>query len=144
MNFTKDTFLKLPKADVHNHFHLGGTQKLLFDRYPDSTISFPKKYNGLTGMIDFIYGHLNKIMTTKEDVINFMEMSIESSIQDNVTLLEASVDVGLSRFFNDSIEHVIASQLMIFRASVPGKRLTTRNSKYVLLFNSNDLLSLYC
>ncbi|MGJ8745975.1 hypothetical protein [Polaribacter sp.] len=108
MKSAKDTFLKLPKADVHNHFHLGGSQKLLFDRYPDSTIRFPKKYNGLTGMIDFIYGHLNKIMTTKEDVINFMEMSIESSIQDNVTLLEASVDVGLSRFFNDSIEQVIA------------------------------------
>jgi adenosine deaminase len=107
LKHTKDTFLKLPKADVHNHFHLGGSQKKLLQKYPNATIIFPKKYDGLVGMIDFIYGNLNKIMLTKEDVINFMELSIESSINDNITLLEASVDVGLARFFNDSIEQVI-------------------------------------
>ena len=100
-------FQKVQKADVHNHFHLGGSQKKFLEKYPNSNIIFPKKYDGLTGMIDFIYGHLNNYMTTKEDVINFMEMSIESSIEDNVTLLEASVDVNLARFFNNSLEEVI-------------------------------------
>lgn len=108
MENIKDSILKLPKADVHTHFHLGGSQKKLLERYPNASISFPREYDGLVGMIDFIYGHLNKIMLTKSDVINFMEISIESSIDDNITLLEASVDVGLSRFFNDSIEQVIA------------------------------------
>ena len=108
MNYTKDAFLKLPKADVHNHFHLGGSQKKLLKKYPNTNIKFPEKYDGLVGMIDFIYGHLNQIMVTKEDVINFMEISIESSIEDNVTLLEASVDVGLARFFDDSIAQIIA------------------------------------
>lgn len=107
MKHFKEDFLKLPKADVHNHFHLGGSQKKLLERYPKATISFPEKYDGLPGMIDFIYGHLNLIMVTKEDVINFMEIAIESAIEDNVTLLEASVDVGLSRFFNNSIDAVI-------------------------------------
>jgi adenosine deaminase len=104
----KDSILKLPKADVHSHFHLGGSQKKLFEKYPIANITFPNEYDGLPGMIDFIYGHLNKIMLTKSDVINFMEISIECSIDDNITLLEASVDVGLSRFFDDSIEQVIA------------------------------------
>ncbi|MFT5983400.1 MAG: adenosine deaminase [Ulvibacter sp.] len=108
MKYIKDSILKLPKADVHTHFHLGGSQKKLLEKYPNASINFPEKYDGLVGMIDFIYGHLNKIMLTKRDVINFMEISIESSIDDNVTLLEASVDVGLSRFFDDSIEQVIA------------------------------------
>ncbi|MCI2229700.1 hypothetical protein MC378_11030 [Polaribacter sp. MSW13] len=108
MKYTKETFLKLPKADVHNHFHLGGSQKKLLEKYPNTSINFPKNYDGLVGMIDFIYGHLNKIMLTKVDVVNFMEIAIESSIDDNVTLLEASVDVGLSRFFDDSIEQVIS------------------------------------
>ena len=107
MKHTKNDFLKLPKADVHNHFHLGGSQKKLFEKYPKATIQFPKKYDGLVGMIDFIYGHLNKLMVTKEDVINFMEISIESAIDDNVELLEASVDTNLARFFDDSIEAVI-------------------------------------
>ena len=100
-------FHKLPKADVHNHFHLGGSQKRLLEIYPNAEITFPKKYDGLPGMIDFIYGHLNNYMTTSEDVINFMENAILSSIDDNITLLEASVDVNLARFFNDSLEEVI-------------------------------------
>ena len=108
LKFTKDVLQKLPKADVHNHFHLGGSQQKFFETYPNSRIDFPKTYNGLEGMIDFIYGQLNQIIQTKRDVINFMEMSIESSIDDNVTYLEASVDVGLSRFFEDSIDGVIA------------------------------------
>lgn len=104
----KESILKLPKADVHSHFHLGGSQKKILEKYPNASINFPSKYDGLAGMIDFIYGHLNKIMLTRSDVVNFMEISIESSIDDNVKLLEASVDVGLSRFFDDSIEQVIA------------------------------------
>jgi adenosine deaminase len=108
LNYTKNTFLKLPKADVHSHFHLGGSQKKLFEKYPNSKIKFPEKYDGLTGMIDFIYGHLNLIMVTSEDVICFMKNAIESSIADNVTLLEASVDVGLARFFDNSIDTLIS------------------------------------
>lgn len=97
---------KLPKADVHNHFHLSGSQKRFLDTYHPS-FSFPKKYDGLDGMIDFIFTDLNKYLNTKEDVIHFMEMSIQSSIEDNVTYLESSVDVGLARFFDDSIDGVI-------------------------------------
>jgi adenosine deaminase len=37
-----------------------------------------------------------------------MEMSIESSIDDHITHLEASVDVGLCRFFDASIHGLIA------------------------------------
>lgn len=107
MIYTRGDIHKLPKADVHNHFHLGGSQKRLLEKYPEANIFFPKTYKGLPGMIDFIYGHLNKIMLTKEDVINFMEISILSSIDDNITHLEASVDVGLARFFDNSVEAVI-------------------------------------
>lgn len=107
MTYSKDSFLKLPKADVHNHFHLGGSQEKLFKKYPKATIVFPKKFDGLVNMIDFIYNHLNLIMITKKDVVNFMEIAIESAIDDNITLLEASVDTNLARFFDDSIESVI-------------------------------------
>ena len=107
MKTRKNKILELPKADVHSHLHLAGSQKRFTERYPNANISFPKNYNGLAGMIDFIYGTLNKVMVTKEDVINFMDIAIESAIDDNITLLEASVDIGLARFFNNSIENVI-------------------------------------
>lgn len=75
--------------------------------YPKANIQFLTSYDGLKGMIDFIYGSLNTIMLTGDDVFNFMINAIESSIDDNVTYLEASVDTNLARFFEDSIETVI-------------------------------------
>lgn len=100
-------FQNLPKADLHNHLHLGGLAHRLKNKYADSQIEVPTSYDGLTGMIDFIYGTLNKIMLTSTDVTTFMEIAIESAIEDNVTVLEASVDIGLARFFDGSIEKVI-------------------------------------
>lgn len=100
-------FKTVPKADVHNHFHLGGSKKLFLERYNNPTISFPKSYDGLPGMIEFIYNHLNNYLTKDSDVITFMEISIESSIEDRITYLEASVDTNLARFFDGSIQRVI-------------------------------------
>lgn len=103
----KQYIINAPKADVHSHLHLAGSQKRFRERYPNANLNFPKSYNGLSGMIDFIYGQLNTIMVTDKDVINFMEIAIESAIDDNVVLLEASVDVDLAKFFNHSFEKVI-------------------------------------
>jgi len=103
----KQHIKSLPKADVHNHLHLGGTQKRLQEIYPNNNLVFPQSYNGLDGMIDFIYSHLDKVMLTSDDVITFLKTAIESSIDDNIILLEASIDIGLTRFFNGSIDQVI-------------------------------------
>lgn len=106
-------FKELPKADVHNHLHLGGSQQKFRECYPNTNIIFPKTYNGIAGMIDFIYNHLNTIMLTETDVVNFMEIAIESAIDDHVILLEASVDVGLIRFFDHSAEKLIETVIML-------------------------------
>tara|TARA_R100001369_G_scaffold10707_1_gene23797 strand:+ start:5532 stop:6440 length:909 start_codon:yes stop_codon:yes gene_type:complete len=103
----KQHIKNLPKADVHSHLHLAGSQKRFIERYPSANLNFPVKYDGLAGMINFIHNHLNTIMLTDKDVVNFMEIAIESAIDDNVTLLEASVDIGLARFFNNSIDPII-------------------------------------
>ena len=107
MNTLRDQIYKLPKADVHNHLHLGGNIKVLREKYKDSRLTIPEYYFGFDGMMDFILNKINKIMLTSSDVIFFMEMAIESSIDDHVEYLEASVDIGLVRFFNNSIERLI-------------------------------------
>jgi adenosine deaminase len=76
-----------PKADLHNHLTLG--------------------YPGLPGIIHFIHTHVNKIMCDTETTIQFMELAIEDSIADNVILLEASIDVKLGRFFDNSMDKLI-------------------------------------
>ena len=55
----ENPFDDIPKADLQNHFHLGGSKKRFFEIYKDWTIHFPDHYDGLPGMIDFIMNHLN-------------------------------------------------------------------------------------
>ena len=104
----RDQLKKLPKADVHSHLHLSGSLEMLSQKYPDANLSIPKYFNGLDGMVGFINNHINSLMHTAEDMIYFLEMGIKNSISDNVTYLEASVDIGFIRFFNDDVEEFIA------------------------------------
>jgi adenosine deaminase len=109
MKLNKDQIRQLPKGDVHNHLTLGVSQETLKKHYQMNTTDFPDNYDGLEGMTDFIHEKVNTIMCTGNDVIKFMELAIEDSIQDNVTYLEASVDIGLIKYFSDDIFKLIDS-----------------------------------
>lgn len=109
MKTLRNQIKTLPKADVHNHLHLGGNLAMLKQKYPNANLKVPKYYAGLDGMIDFINNHVNTIMLTSDDMIYFMEMAIKNSISDNVTYLEASIDIGFVRFFNNSVVELIAA-----------------------------------
>lgn len=113
MKNIKQHIIQLPKADVHNHLHLAGSQKRFAEHYPHINIDFPKNYAGISGMIDFIYNTLNKVMLTRDDVIAFMDIAIKSAIDDHVILLEASIDIGLVRYFNNSIENLIETVVQL-------------------------------
>jgi adenosine deaminase len=58
-------------------------------------------------MMKFIEQNINAFMTTSENVIDLMDLGIQSCIADNVTYLEASVDVNLYKFFNNSVDAFI-------------------------------------
>ncbi len=107
MDNLKAKIHQLPKADLHNHLHLGVGIQYIHKKYSDTLLRIPKTYHGLGGMIDFIYNHVNKLLETSEDAIYFMDKSIQSAINDNVTYLEASVDINLVRYFENSIESLI-------------------------------------
>ena len=100
-------FKDLPKADVHNHLHLCPSPERFFEIYPDFGFNFPKSYDGLDRMIDFILTKYNTIINSGEDIIKLYDASIKSSIDDNITYLEASIDINLSRYFDNSIDALL-------------------------------------
>jgi len=100
-------FKALPKADVHNHLHLCPSRDRFYKLYPNFKYDFPQAYDGLDGMVDFILNKYNSILKSSPDVVALFNASIQSSIDDNVTYLEASIDSYLSRFFDDSIEGLL-------------------------------------
>ena len=58
-------------------------------------------------MVDFILNKYNSILKSREDVVALFNAALQSSIEDNVTYLEASIDTYLSRFFENSIEGLL-------------------------------------
>jgi adenosine deaminase len=124
MNLLREQIKQLPKADVHSHLHLSGGIKLLKKKYPGVPFDIPNSYSGLQGMIDFIHQHVNRIMSTRDDVIHFMEMGLQSAIDDNVTYYEASVDMSLSKFFDHSVENlnsVVAELIQKYKPQIEFK-----------------------
>ena len=107
MNDLRDKLLKLPKRDVHNHLHLGGSIARLKERLGKSDLEVPNYYDGLPGMIDFIKNKVNPYLNGRESVYFFMEMAIENAIADNVHCLEASIDIGLVSQFGNEIDSLI-------------------------------------
>ena len=65
-------------------------------------------------MENYKYNHLfSKIIITGTNLVHlvrilyFYWIAIESAIEDNVTLLEASVDLNLASFFDRKVEKII-------------------------------------
>ena len=104
MDNLRQKIQRLPKGDVHSHLHLSAGIHLLKKEYPKLNLSVPPRYNGFEGMMQFIEQNIDSFMTSSDKVLDLMDIGIRSSMADNVTYLEASVDINLFRFFNNSIE----------------------------------------
>lgn len=104
MTGLKKQLQSLPKADVHNHLHLSGAIQLLRDHYPNIDFKIPRSYDGFAGMMRFIVQHVNSLMQSSDDVIALMEAGVKSAIMDNVQHLEASVDLDLVKYFDNSAD----------------------------------------
>ena len=109
MEDVKKQFWQLPKADVHNHLHLSAGILLLKEQYPGIHFEPPRSYGGFNGMMHFIEKHVNTLMRSSDDVVMLMDMAIRSAIKDHVNRLEASVDLHLVKYFNDSLENFIVA-----------------------------------
>lgn len=107
MNELKQQLQGLPKADLHNHLHLSGAVELLKVHYPNIRFETPRFYDGFDGMMQFIIQNVNTLMHSSDDVITLMDIGIRSSIEDNVKHLEASVDLGLAKYFDNSLDALI-------------------------------------
>lgn len=93
-----------PKIDAHNHLNLGM-------RYPDyitwsgSTIpDFPRTMDGLDEMHDVIGKYTRPRCRTRQDVADLIEMSVRAAVDDGVTILEGSIDIGFMVHFEGDVD----------------------------------------
>lgn len=100
-------YKKAKKADTHNHLNLS----MSYYRYKKwagfAIPHFPRKMNGLEEMHKIITEYTRPRCKTREDVINLIDMSIQSAIADNIVLLEGSVDMNFIHHFDEDMDALL-------------------------------------
>ena len=105
-----DEIRRFPKADLHNHFVLGGNRKYLFDKtgYEIEPISAPLK--SMSEMDAWSSKYIGNHFNSSEGRKLLIEATFAQAKADGVTILEIGEDVwGLSEFFHNDIGELIAA-----------------------------------
>jgi len=100
-------YKRAKKADTHNHLNLS----MSYYRYKKwagfAIPHFPRKMNGLEEMHKIITEYTRPRCKTREDVVNLIDMSIQSAIADNVVLLEGSIDMNFIHHFDEDMDALL-------------------------------------
>lgn len=99
---------RIPKADLHNHFSLGGSREYIFKA---TGIEIPVLENKLSSMQD-MHDWNNRYIGSHFDNSEMRKLMIDATFYqaklDGVTILEIGEDVwGLGEYFNNNISELI-------------------------------------
>ncbi len=97
-------YISQPKVDAHNHLNLGMHYNSYLAWSGSPIPNFPRKMNGLDDMHDIISRYTRPRCQTAEDVVSLIDMSVRDAIEDGVTILEGSIDIGFMVHFREDIE----------------------------------------
>ena len=98
----------IPKADLHNHFVLGGNKEYI---YKVTGIEIPY-FDGILSSMEDMHSWNNKYIGGKFDSSEMRKLLVEATFYqakvDGVTILEIGEDVwGLSKYFGNDIDSLI-------------------------------------
>lgn len=105
-----ETIRSFPKADLHNHFVLGGSREYIFNKtgYKIESITTPLK--SMSEMDSWSSKYIGNRFNSPEGRKLLIEATFEQAKSDGVTVLEIGEDVwGLNEFFDNDIEKLIFS-----------------------------------
>lgn len=100
-------YIKRPKVDSHNHLNLGMHYTSYLQWAGTPIPNFPRAMNGLDEMHDIISTYTRPRCRTAEDVVSLVDMSIRDAIEDGVTILEGSIDIGFVIHFKKDTDHFL-------------------------------------
>lgn len=103
-----DAIRSFPKADLHNHFVLGGSRGYLFDKSGYRIKSITSPLQSMSEMDSWSSESIGTRFHSPEGRKLLIEATFEQAKSDGVTVLEIGEDVwGLGEFFENDIEKLI-------------------------------------
>ena len=101
---------KFPKADLHNHFVLGGTRKYLCERIGENIQAIKEPLHSMNDMHAWNEQNIGQIFNSSEGRRVLIDATFAQAKEDGVTILEIGEDVwGLNEFFHGDIDELVAA-----------------------------------
>ena len=101
---------KFPKADLHNHFVLGGSRKYLCERIGENIQAIKEPLHSMNDMHAWNEQNIGQIFNSSEGRRVLIDATFAQAKEDGVTILEIGEDVwGLNEFFHGDIDELVAA-----------------------------------
>ena len=99
---------KCPKADLHNHFVLGGSRKYLLEHSGRDILPITEPLNSMDEMHAWNGANIGNFFETPEGRRLLIKATFSQAKEDGVSVLEIGEDVwGLGAFFNNDIDELV-------------------------------------
>lgn len=101
---------KVPKADLHNHFYLGGNREYILERTGKNIPLLTEKLKNMDEMHRWIDQNIGDIFETAEKRALTIEATFEQAKDDGVTILEIGEDVWANgEYYHGDIDALITT-----------------------------------
>ena len=115
---------RCPKADLHNHFVLGGNRRFLLEHTGKDIQPIKSPIHSMDEMHDWYSRNLGDRFETPEGRRLLIRAAFLQAKEDGVTILEIGEDVwGLGQFFHGNIEELVAAFETAHREIAPDMEL---------------------
>ena len=113
-----------PKADLHNHFVLGGSRRYLQQITGVEINPIKKPLSSMDEMHAWNQANIGETFETTEMRKELIRATFQQAKEDGVTVLEIGEDVwGLGEFFNNNIDELIEAFTMAQKEIAPDTEL---------------------
>lgn len=103
-----DNIRRFPKADLHNHFVLGGSREYIFNKSGHKINPINKPLNSMSEMDAWSGKYIGDHFNSPDGRRLLIEAAFAQARADGVTVLEIGEDVwGLGAFFHNDIDELI-------------------------------------
>lgn len=119
MNYSKDfedglllgdinLLRKIPKADLHNHFYLGGNRAYIYGKTDVNIPLLNNKLLDMNEMHSWINKNVESVLDGKEGRVLALEATFAQAVQDGITVLEIGEDIWANGYFyNNNVSELL-------------------------------------
>ncbi len=99
---------RTPKADLHNHFYLGGNRDYIYKKTSMNIPLLAHQLNSMDEMHNWVNKHIGSIFEGKLGRALALEATFAQAVHDGITILDIGEDVWANGYFyNNNVEELI-------------------------------------